>query len=42
MSWARTGRRVESIPVLKCPDCGSAMLLRSGKYGKFYGCVESG
>lgn len=21
-----------------CPRCGSAMVLRSGKYGKFYGC----
>ena len=23
---------------VKCPNCGSSMLLRSGKYGKFYGC----
>ena len=23
---------------LLCPDCGAAMILRSGKFGKFYGC----
>jgi len=21
-----------------CPDCGSSMVLRNSKYGKFYGC----
>jgi hypothetical protein len=24
---------------LKCPDCGKQMILRSSKYGLFYGCV---
>jgi ribonuclease HI len=23
---------------LKCPECGAPMVLRTGKYGKFYGC----
>lgn len=23
-----------------CPECGNSMLLRSSKYGFFYGCVE--
>lgn len=23
-----------------CPECGSAMLLRSSKFGLFYGCIE--
>jgi len=22
----------------KCPKCGSPMILRKGRYGKFYGC----
>lgn len=24
----------------KCPQCGSAMVLRSGVHGKFYGCLR--
>ena len=23
-----------------CPECGSSMVLRTSKYGLFYGCVE--
>ena len=23
---------------LKCPECGSDMILKNSKYGKFYGC----
>lgn len=23
-----------------CPECGSAMVLRTSRYGLFYGCVE--
>jgi len=23
---------------IKCPECGSPMVLRNGRYGKFYGC----
>lgn len=30
------GERLDII----CPDCGSDMLLRKGKYGPFYGCVR--
>jgi ssDNA-binding Zn-finger/Zn-ribbon topoisomerase 1 len=25
---------------LTCPECGSPMVLRDGKYGKFYGCIN--
>jgi DNA topoisomerase I len=25
---------------VRCPECDSPMLLRDGKYGKFYGCVD--
>ena len=25
---------------LKCAECGSPMILRNGKYGKFYGCTR--
>jgi len=24
---------------MECPECGSLMVLREGKYGKFYGCT---
>lgn len=24
---------------MECPDCGSDMVLRRGKYGLFYGCI---
>jgi ssDNA-binding Zn-finger/Zn-ribbon topoisomerase 1 len=27
-------------PKLTCPDCGANLILREGKYGKFYGCVR--
>ena len=23
-----------------CPECGSETVLREGKYGKFYGCID--
>ncbi|MFH1833374.1 MAG: topoisomerase DNA-binding C4 zinc finger domain-containing protein, partial [Candidatus Levyibacteriota bacterium] len=23
-----------------CPKCGSKMILRTGRYGKFYGCSK--
>jgi len=25
---------------LVCPDCGADMVLREGKYGRFYGCIH--
>jgi hypothetical protein len=31
-----SGERLDII----CPDCGSDMILRKGKYGPFYGCVR--
>jgi len=33
------GRHInERISSPKCPECGSAMVIRDGKYGKFWGC----
>ena len=29
----------EKIAAPKCPDCGSMMNVRSGKYGAFWGCT---
>ncbi len=26
------------MPTLPCPDCGSDMRLRTGRFGRFYGC----
>jgi methylphosphotriester-DNA--protein-cysteine methyltransferase len=26
------------LPEIHCPNCGALMLLRSGRYSKFYGC----
>ena len=23
---------------IKCPDCGSYLIIKDGKYGEFYGC----
>lgn len=28
-----------ALAVKACPDCGSPMALRSGKFGEFYGCT---
>lgn len=28
-----------ALAVKSCPDCGSAMALRKGKFGEFYGCT---
>jgi len=25
---------------MECPICGSEMVIKSGKYGEFYGCVN--
>lgn len=30
------GERIDLV----CPDCGAAMRLRLGRFGRFYGCVE--
>jgi len=27
-------------PYLTCPDCGSRLVLRTGKYGPFWGCIR--
>ena len=26
--------------MMQCPDCGASMVLRDGKFGKFYGCAS--
>lgn len=31
-------RTTEDISIPICPKCGSKMVLRKGRYGKFYGC----
>jgi hypothetical protein len=39
--WCRyleTGRDTSSVP--KCPNCGGGMRLRSGRMGKFWGCMN--
>lgn len=35
-------RKTESASIFGkiCPKCGSKMVLRSGRYGKFYGCSK--
>jgi DNA topoisomerase-1 len=41
-AWTRTGRPVvEVMPEgeLSCPDCGSPMDLRRGRFGPFYSCT---
>ncbi len=30
---------MEQNGIINCPQCGSKMALRSGKFGKFYGCT---
>jgi DNA topoisomerase I len=40
-AWTRTGRPVvETWPegTLSCPDCGSEMTMRSGRFGPFFSC----
>jgi DNA topoisomerase-1 len=40
-AWTRTGKPVvEDWPddPLKCPDCGSEVTLKTGRYGPYYGC----
>ncbi len=32
----------QKVDLPKCPKCGSDMILREGKYGKFYGCSKYG
>ena len=34
----RTRVRDQSSQLLLCPNCGGTLVVRSGKYGKFYGC----
>ncbi len=41
-AWTRTGRPVvETMPVdkLSCPDCGSEMTLKRGRFGPFFSCT---
>jgi ssDNA-binding Zn-finger/Zn-ribbon topoisomerase 1 len=33
------GKTIKQYPLV-CPDCGARMLLKMGRYGVFYGCVE--
>lgn len=35
---ARIDRKAQTIEEGKCPLCGGQLVLRKGKYGKFYGC----
>ncbi|MEX0869032.1 MAG: type I DNA topoisomerase, partial [Nitriliruptoraceae bacterium] len=30
----------EPDEAVRCPECGKPMLLRSGRYGRFFGCVD--
>lgn len=42
-AWTRTGRPVvEVMPTepLRCPDCGSEMILKTGRYGPYFGCTS--
>lgn len=44
-AWTRTGRPVvEAWPEdsLRCPECGSEMVLRNGRFGHFFGCTKNG
>lgn len=43
-AWTRTGKPVvETMPApgetLSCPECGSEMLLKRGRFGPFYSCT---
>ena len=41
-AWTRTGRPVvEVLPegTLHCPECGSEMLLKRGRFGPFFSCT---
>jgi DNA topoisomerase-1 len=43
-AWTRTGKPVvETMPeagsTLSCPECGSEMLLKRGRFGPFYSCT---
>ena len=31
-------RRDEAVATGKCPRCGGSLILRDGRYGRFYGC----
>lgn len=33
-------KRAKETPAQVCPNCGSAMELREGKFGRFYGCTK--
>lgn len=33
-------KRVETVANGFCPRCGGKLVLRNGKYGKFYGCIN--
>ena len=33
-------KEIASILQGKCPKCGRSLVLRNGKYGKFYGCSD--
>lgn len=33
-------KRVETVAKGYCPRCGGKLVLRNGKYGKFYGCLN--
>ena len=40
MSSAETPEKKQEIAPFKCEACGSDMVLRSGRYGDFYACVQ--
>ncbi|MFA7684921.1 MAG: topoisomerase DNA-binding C4 zinc finger domain-containing protein, partial [Syntrophales bacterium] len=35
---AKKGEPPEIAPDIVCPKCGKAMIIRSGRFGKFLGC----
>lgn len=39
MDWLRR-QEPRVVADLKCPDCGAAMQLRVGRFGRFYGCSQ--
>ncbi|MBI1827369.1 MAG: type I DNA topoisomerase [Planctomycetes bacterium] len=41
-AWTRTGRPVVEVwpeDKLKCPDCGSEVILKSGRFGPYFSCT---
>jgi len=40
LAGKKAGETIEIDPLVTCPECGEASVLRQGRFGEFYSCVR--